>query len=94
MADLDKLEEQFYEFTSCELPEDADPTLSLHTHLLSWFNQQISSVEESIILIKKRMIHANDDLIAVLKEKLNSLTHELNSLNRRKIASKILYKND
>lgn len=91
MADL---EERFYEITSCELPPDANMKLTLEQHTTNWFNQQISSVEESIIGIKKRLINANDELTTMLSAKMNQLLSDLESLRRRKLASKTLLKYD
>jgi hypothetical protein len=89
MADL---EERFYEITSCELPPDANMKLSLEQHTTNWFNQQISGVEESIIGIKKRLINANEELTTMSSAKMNQLVSDLESLRRRKLASKTLLK--
>ena len=85
---MSTLEEQFYEITSCGLPHDADPNISLDQHLNTWFLQQISSIEEDITMIKKRMINVTDDLALILNDKLEILKSELDSLRRRKIAAK------
>lgn len=88
------LEERFYEITSCELPADANMKLTLEQHTTNWFNQQISGIEESIIGIKKRLINANEDATTMLSAKMKQLMSDLESLHRRKLASKTLLKYD
>jgi hypothetical protein len=85
---MSSVEEQFYEITSCELPHDYDTSLTLEDHLNIWFLEQISSIEEDIVLVKKRMINASDSMVCILNHKLDSLKSELDSLRRRKFSSK------
>jgi hypothetical protein len=93
-AQMSTLEEQFYEITSCELPHDADPNISLDQHLNTWFLQQISSIEEDIMMIKKQIINVTGDIALMLNYKLEVLKSELDSLKRRKFAAKGILKKD
>ena len=89
---MSTLEEQFYEITNCELPYDADPKITLDQHLNIWFLEQISSIEDDIIMVKKRMINAPDDIKVLLNNKVDILKGDIDSLKRRKLAAKGLKK--